>query len=95
MLNPKWIAFAHDGGASLLRVDMDPAPEGTVGQVIYTDHDDNTVILLGESIEQFLTDFADDLEVWPVHLAPGRTRRWRRISGSRARTRRGQLVIYV
>lgn len=62
MNNPKWIAFAHDGGDTLLRVDLDPAPGATVGQVIFTDHADDTVILLAPSLQQFLMTFVDDLE---------------------------------
>jgi cell wall assembly regulator SMI1 len=62
MHNPHWIAFAHDGSDTLLRVDLDPGPGGAAGQVIFTDHADNTVILLAASLSQFLADFAGDLE---------------------------------
>lgn len=60
--NPKWIAFAHDGGETLLRVDMAPGDSGKIGQVIFTDHADNTVIQLAESLTDFMSQFADDLE---------------------------------
>jgi cell wall assembly regulator SMI1 len=62
MHNPKWIAFAHDSGETQLRVDTDPATDGTLGQVIFTDHADATVIFLAPSLSQFLADFAQDLE---------------------------------
>jgi cell wall assembly regulator SMI1 len=62
MHNPKWIPFAHDSGDTLLRVDLDPVPGGTVGQVIFTDHADDTVILLAPSLNQFLLAFVGDLE---------------------------------
>jgi len=62
MCNPNWIAFASAGGDTLLCVDTDPATGGTVGQVIFTDHADNTVLLLATSLSQFLGDFARDLE---------------------------------
>ena len=62
MHNPNWIAFGHDGGDTLLRVDLDPGPGGTSGQVIFTDHADDTVILLAPSLSQFIADFAGDLE---------------------------------
>jgi cell wall assembly regulator SMI1 len=61
IFNPKWIAFAHDGGETLLHVDMDPAPTGTAGQVIFTDHADDTVILLNKNLLQFMKQFVDDL----------------------------------
>jgi cell wall assembly regulator SMI1 len=62
MYNAKWIAFAHDGGDTLLRIDLDPAGSGSKGQVIFTDHDDDTVILLNNSLLGFLSDFVRDLE---------------------------------
>jgi cell wall assembly regulator SMI1 len=60
--NPKWIALAHDGGDTLIRIDMDPDTQGHAGQVIFTDHDDDTAILLAEGLTQFLAQFANDLE---------------------------------
>lgn len=60
MHNPKWVPFARSG-STLLRVDMDPAGN-TLGQVIFTDHDDNTVILMAPSLHAFLGQFATDLE---------------------------------
>jgi cell wall assembly regulator SMI1 len=62
MHNPKWIAFAHDCGNTLLRVDLDPGEGGRVGQVIFTDHADDTVIVLAPSLPAFLAEFAGDLE---------------------------------
>lgn len=61
MHNPKWIAFARSG-ETLLCVDLDPAPSGNLGQVIFVDHDDNTVILIADSINSLLLQFASDLE---------------------------------
>ena len=60
MHNPKWIPFAHTG-RTLLRIDMDPKSSGKAGQVIFTDHDDDTVIVLAGSVREFLVGFADDL----------------------------------
>lgn len=61
--NANWIAFASDGGDTKLRVDMDPGPTGKVGQVIFTDLADDTVILLDEGISQFMSTFVQDLEL--------------------------------
>lgn len=60
--NPKWIALAHDGADTLLRIDMDPDTQSHSGQVIFTDHDYDIAILLSESLTQFVSQFADDLE---------------------------------
>ena len=60
--NPKWIAFGHDLGETLLRVDMAPSPDGKAGQVIFTDHADDTVILLAGSLTEFMSQFVQDLE---------------------------------
>jgi cell wall assembly regulator SMI1 len=62
MHNRKWIAVAHDGGATLIRVDMDPAPAGHPGQVIFTDHDDDVVFLIAQNIGKLLWQFVEDLE---------------------------------
>ncbi len=62
MHNPKWIAFAHDNGETLLRVDLDPGPGGAAGQVIFTDHADDTVICVAPSLSEFLAEFVRDLE---------------------------------
>jgi cell wall assembly regulator SMI1 len=70
MHNPKWIAFAHDNGETLLRIDLDPAPGGKIGQVIFTDHADNTVILVATNLSQFLGEFATDLKSGRYFLDP-------------------------
>jgi cell wall assembly regulator SMI1 len=68
--NPGWIPFAHDGGDTLIRVDMNPSADGNRGQVIFTDHSYCVGILLAPSIGKFLTDFANDLENGYYFLNP-------------------------
>ena len=63
ILNPEWITFAHDFGDCSLCVDLAPAAGGTIGQVIFTDQADSTAIWLANGIEQFLAEFAGDLEL--------------------------------
>jgi cell wall assembly regulator SMI1 len=60
--NPNWIAFAHDVGRTLIRVDMVPESPETIGQVIFTDHEYDTVILLSNGIAEFMSNFASNLE---------------------------------
>ena len=69
MNNPKWIALAHDGSGNMIRVDMDPGENGQSGQVIFADIDSDVVILLAASIDQFLHNFAADLQSGKYHLA--------------------------
>ncbi len=61
MHNPNWIAIANSG-ETLIRVDMLPESTGMKGQVIFTDHADDTVILLGTSVAELISNFANDLE---------------------------------
>lgn len=67
--NAKWIAFAHDGGETLLRIDLAPGPSGSNGQVIFTDHADDTVILLSNSLADLMSEFVRDLETGRYFLS--------------------------
>jgi cell wall assembly regulator SMI1 len=49
---------------------MDPDPHGKAGQVIFTDHADDTVIVLADGLPQFLAQFCDDLEKGLYFLDP-------------------------
>ncbi len=69
MNNPRWIALAHDGSGNMIRVDMDPGANGKIGQVIFTDIDSDVVILLANSVNEFLNNFASDLKNGKYHLA--------------------------
>jgi len=64
IFNPKWIPFAHDFGECLLCVDTSPGQGGTVGQVVFVDGAAgvDTVILVASSLDDFLSEFADNLE---------------------------------
>lgn len=59
--NPKWIGLAHDLGETQLRIDCDPDAIGRGGQVIFTDHADDTAILVAPGIGDLLWDFVEDL----------------------------------
>jgi len=61
MHNRKWIGLAHDSGDTQLRIDCDPDTSGRFGQVIFTDHADDTTILVAPSISELLRTFAEDL----------------------------------
>lgn len=52
--NVGWIPFTRDGAGNGLCLDLDPAPGGTVGQVIRVWHDDGRRERLAVSFEQWL-----------------------------------------
>ncbi|MGN6319908.1 SMI1/KNR4 family protein [Trinickia sp.] len=52
--NLGWIPFTADGMGNCLCLDLDPAPGGTVGQVIRVWHDDERRECLALSFEQWL-----------------------------------------
>jgi cell wall assembly regulator SMI1 len=52
--NVGWIPFTADGMGNCLCLDLDPAPGGTVGQVIRVRHNDERRERLGLSFEQWL-----------------------------------------
>jgi cell wall assembly regulator SMI1 len=60
--SPKWIPFTHDGGGNHLCIDLDPAPGGSVGQVILMWHDDPRRELRAGSFGGWLSEFAARLE---------------------------------
>lgn len=61
--NARWIPFTHDGGGNHLCLDMDPAADGAVGQVIAMWHDmeERTVegTGFGAWFEQYVRDALD------------------------------------
>lgn len=70
IFNRKWIPFGTDaGGNTALCVDLDPAEDGSRGQIIFVDYTYETVIVLASSLPQFLEAFASDLERGAYFLA--------------------------
>lgn len=54
--NKRWLPFA-DAGGDMLCLDLDPAPGGTVGQVLRFYHDEGWRDPLAPSLEAFLTEY--------------------------------------
>lgn len=77
-VSPAWIPFGTDGGGNLYAVDLDPAPGGTKGQVIFLHHEDDagaaylapsiTALLAGDIAAHTWTDPLQDPRM--VRLAP-------------------------
>ena len=61
-INKQWIPFASDGGGNHLAIDLDPGPQGTVGQIINFGSDEDTKYVLAEDFESFLSWFITQLE---------------------------------
>lgn len=71
--DPAWISFAGDIGGNRIRLDFDPLPGGTVGQVLLEDHEEGGVHpVLAPSFTAWLGGIISDLEsgrlVWNKEL---------------------------
>ena len=60
--NPRWIPFTQNGGGDSHCFDLEPGPEGVVGQIIEMIHDSGDRPYEAESLREWLQKFADDLE---------------------------------
>jgi cell wall assembly regulator SMI1 len=70
VLNPYWLQLGFDGSHTWLCVDLDPAPAGRYGQVIFVDEVNEAVFQVADSIEALLAQFADDLAQGHYSLEP-------------------------
>ena len=57
-----WVPLHWDGNRNYLGIDLDPGPNGVVGQVINFGGDEHRKFVLATSWGRFLEDFADELE---------------------------------
>ena len=60
--NPKWIPLTADGGGNSKMIDLDPAEQGRVGQIIQMWHDDAAREKEAASLREFLQNYVRDLE---------------------------------
>lgn len=60
--NPKWIPLTADGAGNGMMIDLDPAPNGTAGQVIQMWHDDAAREKIAGSLRELFEQYAQDLE---------------------------------
>ncbi len=61
-VNRLWIPFAHDWGGNHIGVDLDPGPNGRVGQVINFGRDEEAKFVLGQTVDEFIDRIATELE---------------------------------
>ena len=59
--NAKWIPFTYDGGGNHLCIDLDPAAEGSVGQIITMWHDDPEREVKAKTFREWFEQYVDDL----------------------------------
>lgn len=59
--NPRWVPVTWDGGGDHLCIDLDPAPGGVSGQVIYFSHEVGPVEVVAASWRAYLEGYAADL----------------------------------
>lgn len=67
---PGWVAFYWDIGRNFLGIDLEPGPNGVVGQVIPFGSDDEFRPVLAQSFAHFLEDIADELEAGNAVVEP-------------------------
>ena len=60
--SPKWLPFTYDGSGNHLCIDLDPAAEGTYGQVIRMWHDNPSRTLEAHSFGAWLEAYVQGLE---------------------------------
>lgn len=60
--HPRLIPFANDESGQYWCLDLDPAPGGHLGQVIFWDHENGPGHVLFPNFETLLSQWADDLE---------------------------------
>ena len=60
--NPKCIPIASNLSSDSICLDLDPAPGGQVGQIIFMCHDDGCRGFIAKSLQEWLEQLATDLE---------------------------------
>lgn len=60
--NSNWISIGFDGSRTGLHVDLAPSKHGTYGQVIFVDATYEVAFVVAKSVDELLSNFADDLE---------------------------------
>jgi cell wall assembly regulator SMI1 len=60
--NSKWIPFTYDGSGNHLCIDLDPAVNGTYGQIITMWHDDGEREVKAKSFMEWFSQYVQDIE---------------------------------
>ncbi len=60
--HPLWLTFAEESSSYDYCIDLAPAPDGHIGQILSWDHEDGPAEILFPSFEVLLSSYADGLE---------------------------------
>jgi cell wall assembly regulator SMI1 len=60
--HPKWIPLTYSGAGDHHCLDMNPGPQGKIGQIIEMWHDDGERPWIAASFREWISSFADELE---------------------------------
>lgn len=60
--HPLWIPITYDGSGNHFCMDLSPATDGRVGQIIRLKHDDDKRKLVADSFAEWVTRYAEDIE---------------------------------
>ena len=69
--NPSWIPLTADGSGGHIGIDLDPWPNGRIGQIILFGRDEDVKVVLAESLGKFLDWIATLLEAGNFRLEVG------------------------
>lgn len=61
--NQRWIPLTHDWAGNHVGLDFDPDTRGKIGQVIAFGRDQDEKVLLADSFDEFLHNFASELRI--------------------------------
>jgi cell wall assembly regulator SMI1 len=68
--NTRWLPLTTNGGGSHYCADLDPAPGGSVGQIIWFHRTDGPVIVIASGFAEWLGRYAADLEAGRYVFVP-------------------------
>jgi cell wall assembly regulator SMI1 len=69
--NPLWVPFTFDGSGNHTCIDLDPAPNGSVGQVIRMWHDAPCGELYASSFTEYISNYILGIETGKYVYAKG------------------------
>ena len=90
----RWFPLGHDGGGNFIGFDLDPAENGTVGQIINFGRDETDKFVMAPSLREFLALVLGEIGRGNYRLDPDENGRPRFVLGSYylTDTLRGLLV---
>jgi cell wall assembly regulator SMI1 len=69
--NPCWLPVTDAGNGNFFCVDLDPAPGGVIGQIIWYDRVEGPVRVVANGFAEWVEQYATDLEFGRIVYRPG------------------------